>query len=79
MKSQNNLVKEEERWRYLTTLKSCGHQNSMVVAQKQTHISGSKIECPEIKPHTYCQLVYDRGKDIQWRKDNLFNKSFWEN
>ena len=34
MKSQNNLGKEEQRCRYLTTLQSYGHQNSMEVAQK---------------------------------------------
>ena len=34
----------------------------------------NKIEYPEINPHTYAHVIFDKGgTNMQWRKPSVFN------
>ena len=56
------------------------HQDSMVLAQRQKYRSMEQNRKPRDKSRHLGQLIFDKGgKNIQWIKDNLFNKWCWEN
>ena len=40
----------------------------------------NRIEDPEMNPHTYSNLIFDKGaKTIQWKRDSIFIKWCWHN
>ena len=84
--SQSCLDKEEWSWRNQPAwlqiiLQSYSHQDSMVLAQKQKYKPMKQDRKPRDKPMYLWvpYFFYQGGKNIQWGKDNLFNKWLWEN
>jgi len=40
----------------------------------------NRKDSPEINPHRFGQKIFNKGAEtIQWEKDSLFNKWYWEN
>ena len=56
------------------------HKSTVIKAVMNWHknrntVQWNKTESPEINPHTYGYLIFDKeGKNIQWSKDSTVNK-----
>ena len=65
--SQGNIKKENHSWGhhnaiFQVVLQSCGHQDSVVLAQKQTHRSVEQNRESRSGPQLYDQLTFDKAE-----------------
>jgi hypothetical protein len=83
LKSQSNCEEKVNWGRHhnsslQTILQSHENTNNMILSQKQED-PWIWIEDPDINPHIYIQLIFDKGYiNRQWRKDSLLDKCCWE-
>jgi hypothetical protein len=64
--SKGNTQQKKQCWRYHSTqlqtiLQSNSNKNSMVLAQNRHEDQWNRIEDPDMKPHNYAHLIFDKG------------------
>ena len=71
--NNQEITEEIKEERLQTILQSYSNQDSMVLAQNRNIDQWNRIESPD-GFHAHMVTFDKGGKNIQWRKDSLFNK-----
>ena len=84
LNSQSNLEKAKQSWRHHNSglkdiLQSCSHQDSMLLAQKQTHRSMEQNRKPRNGPTPIWSTNLQQSRKEYPMENSLFNKWCWEN